>query len=361
MGNAAKLAGGESLMGKMAGRSTLQDMVKSAMVESAKRVRVSEEARTQEQKIAGVRIAALGGAENTSKVASAQQVEKLASALDFLALEFDKEGAMGGAYSLSGSTAATAPPPGVSAATASKSLPDHKGQGVHVVPMHPGQQKGLKTEQSPTQMDNTLEHAAGGNEKMVQKNASALSLIRQKLASEKEEKEESEGLAAAKKGVEKAEKAHEEEPENKKASMLVEYMLAKTKAAEDAINPAHITAGAAVAPETSASGEAGGQPAGGAPQGPTDLVGSNESAINYTRGAAYGNRKSDLKSYFNEPAQSAEHDHTLRDAFDHTSQAGPKLGSAPTASVKTAAARALLMNMAKTAEAEAGKNTNGSV
>lgn len=361
-------------MGKMAGRPTLQDLVKNAMVESAGRVRVSEEARLQEKTAARLVVTPEAG---IAKLAGAK-VEKLAQALDFLALEFLKEGSMGGSYHLGGNTAATAPPPGVSQSAVGGHSVHQTGHGVHVVPMHPGQQKGLKTEQSPTQMDNTLDHAPGGKEKMIQKNASVVSLIRQKLAAEEAEKKETEGLEAAKKGVEKAEKAHKSEPENKDekddepkyktASALVDYMLSKTKKAEDAINPAQISAGAAVPPETSAAGESGGQPAGGAPQGPTGLVGSNESAQNYTRGAAYANRKDDLKKYFDEPAQSAAHDTVLRDAFAHTSQAGPKLASvadapapsaAPAASVKTAAARALLMNMAKTAEAEAGKNSGG--
>lgn len=373
-----KLAGGERLMAtKMAGTPTLQNLVKTAMVNASHRVRVSEEARVQAEKM-GEKTASSGVKdviEPTSKTAAAQQVEKLASALDFIADEFDKEASLGGAYHLSGSTAAAAPPPGVSAATASTPLPDKKGEGVHTVPMHPGTQKGLPAEQGATQMQNTLDHAPGGKEKMVQKNAGAdvASIVKAKLAQQKTagddaEKKETEGLEAAKKGVEKAEEAHKSEPENKddddkKASALVDYMLSKTKKAEDAINPAQISAGAAVPPEASASGQPGGQPAGGAPQGPTGLIGSNESATNYTRGQAYGNRKEDLKKYFDEPAMSAAHDSVLQDAFQHTGAAGPKIASAqpdapsPVAgSVKTAAARALLTSLAKSAEAEAKKN-----
>lgn len=355
------------MTGKMAGRSTLQDLVRGAMVKSAERVRISEEARTQEDKLTGVKTASAAPTGNT-KLASAQAVEKLASALDFIAEQFDKEASMGGAYSLSGSTAATAPPPGVSASEVGGHPAYTSGHGVNTVPMHPGVQKAMPQEQSPTQLDNTIDRAPGGKEKMVQKNASksVLELIREKqAASEKAEKEEGEGIEEAKKGVEKAEAAHKNEPENKSASALVEYMLAKTKKAEDAINPAHISAGAAVAPETSQSGESGGNPVGGAPQGPTGLVGSNESATNYTRGQAYANRKQDMGKYLNEPMQSAAHDTVLRDAFERTSQAGPKLAAAEgaqktaSASVQTAAARALLTNLAKTAEAEANKNTGG--
>lgn len=380
-----KLAGGEGSMGKMTGRRTLHDLVKSAMVDSAERVRVNEEARVQAEKL-GEKVASAVAPREPEL--SGQSVEKLASALDFLAEEFrsTKESSLGGPYSLHASTAATEPPPGVSAAKANKPLPDKKGEGVNTVPMHPGTQKGLPAEQGGTQMQNTLDHRPGGNEKMVQKNAGVVALIRQKLASDDAEKKETEGLEAAKKGVEKAEEAHKSEPENKgkEAGALVDYLLSKTKAAgqqkqaEDAINPAQISAGAAVPPETSQAGQPGGQPAGGAPQGPTGLVGSNEQAINYTKGQSHGVRREELGKYFKEPALSAQHDHVLQDAFEHTSQAGPKIASAnapsppapaapaattppapqhpaPT-SVKTAAARALLMNLAKTAEAEAKKN-----
>lgn len=367
-----KLAGGEGSMGNIAGRATLQDLVKSAMVESASRVHVTAEATRQAANL-GEKTASAPVAENESTKVASAHVVKLAGALDFLAGEFRKEASMGGPYTLSEGTAA--PPPGVSAASADKPLPDKKGQGVNVVPMHPGTQKGLPTEHGGTMMANTLDKAPGGREHMIQRNqggktASVVDLIRFKLngektASDAHEKKETEGLAQAKAGVEKAEAAHKSEPENKEASgenALVDYMLGRTKQAEDAINPAQITAGAAVPPETSAAGEAGGQPAGGAPQGPTGLVGSNESAQNYTRGQAYGNRKEDLKKYYNEPAMSAQHDSVLQDAFTHTSQAGPKIASAqndtqsaPAASVKTAAARALLMNLAKTAEADIAK------
>lgn len=358
-------------MGNIAGRATLQDLVKSAMVESAARVRVSDEAHRQAANLGEKTASAKATTQDETTKVAAAHVTKLAGALDFLADEFRKEASLGGPYTLSEGTAA--PPPGVSAAQASTSLPDKKGQGVNIVPMHPGTQKGLSAEHGGTQMANTLDHAPGGREHMIQRNqggktASVVSIIRSKLAGAKTaadaaEKKETEGLEEAKKGVEKAEAAHKSEPENKEGaveSSLVDYMLSRTKQAEDAINPAQISAGAAVPPETSASGESGGQPAGGAPQGPTGLVGSNESAQNYTKGQAYTNRKEDLKKYWNEPAMSAQHDSVLQDAFQHTSQAGPKIASAqaPAASVKTAAARALLMNLAKSAEAEIAKTAS---
>lgn len=134
---------------------------------------------------------------------------------------------------------------------------------------------------------------------------------------------------------------------------LADNFLQTIKQAEDAINPAQISAGAAVPPDTSASGEEGGQPVAGAPQGPSSLIGSNESAINYKRQTAYAPRKAELAQYFNEPALSAATDKTLQQAFDHTGEAGVKISSQQL--VKSAAARAFLAKLAEE-EKEAGDN-----
>jgi hypothetical protein len=136
---------------------------------------------------------------------------------------------------------------------------------------------------------------------------------------------------------------------------LVDVMLGTIKkTAEDAINPAQISAGAAVAPETSAAGESGGEPVGGAPQGPSGLVGSNQAAIDYKKSQAYANRKPDLSKYLTEPALSSATDKTLQEAFSHTGEAGTKFSSAQP-SMKTAAAKALLLNLAEQAEKKAEK------
>jgi hypothetical protein len=382
-------------MGNLAAKPMLQDLVKAAMVDSANRVRITEEARQQEVKTAGDKCAECGmekhGGPCKEKHASAagadgETVEKLASALDFLADLIVKEGtSLAGGYNLTEHLQSG--PPGVSEATASKPLPDHKGQGVHIVPMHPGQQKAMKSEHGGTQMENTQDHAPELKHQMMQTNygkktGSVIELVRAKLAADEHEKKETEGMAEAKAGLDKAEAAHRDEPENKKEGAaapppapkdIVEYMLQQTKVGEDAINPAQISAGAAVPPDTSAAGESGGEPVGGAPQGPTGLVGSSEAATNYTKGQAYANRKQDLGKYFAEPALSAEHDSVLRAAFDHTGQAGTKFGSAPadgvktgapaaqpaSSSVKTAAARVLLSSLAASIDEKQRGGTTG--
>ncbi len=138
-------------------------------------------------------------------------------------------------------------------------------------------------------------------------------------------------------------------------SRLVEYMLNAVKTAEDAINPAHISAGSAESTmlQRSAAGEDGGAPAGGKPQGPTSLVGSNDAARNYTKGEAKSQVKGQLSKVLSEPALSSAHDNVLQKLLSHTGQAGVKISSAP--SMKTAAARALLEKMAEEVEGKDDK------
>jgi hypothetical protein len=115
--------------------------------------------------------------------------------------------------------------------------------------------------------------------------------------------------------------------------ILKEY--AKVKHAEDALNPAQISAGRTVPPDTRESGQAGPP----SPQG-ASMVASAESVTNLTRGQAKASPKAEMKTYVDQPALSAAHDPVLQHAFTHTSQAGPKIASATDTAVKVAAARA---------------------
>jgi hypothetical protein len=135
-----------------------------------------------------------------------------------------------------------------------------------------------------------------------------------------------------------------------------------TKTAEDAINPAHISSPASVDPAKPPPGAA---PSGeGVPAEPSDvtsqkrMIASNEAAINYTKGEAKANPKSDVAQVLNEPPLSAAHDKVLQQAFDATGRAGVKISSAkPQAMAKTAlqiaAQRAMLGRLLKTAGADA--------
>jgi hypothetical protein len=341
-------------------------MVKTAVAKTAERVRITTEAQLQSVKTAGEKKkcekcgkekCACGG-----KMASAlayiddEAVTKLAAALDYGADLLRKE-----ASSIVESKVTN--PPGVSEAAGGATLKDHHGQGVNVVPKNPGEQKAMPTEHGATQMANTQNDAPQLHKEMPknivsEKRGSALSLIRAKLASPDAEKKETEGMDKAKKGLEEAEKAHESENKEASAKMagLVAGMRAHIKVAEDAINPAQISAGKAVPPDTSASGQPGGEPVGGAPQGPTSLVGSNEAAQNYTKGQSHGPRRTELGKYFNEPALSMAHDSTLRDVLENTGKAGTKFASAESGGpVKTAAARVLLGRLIEGINADPSK------
>lgn len=372
-----KLAHGEESMGSLAGRASLSSMVKTAVAKTAERVRVTTEAQLQSVKTAGEgkkcekcgkeKCACMGKTASASFVFDDEAVTKLAAALDYGADLLRKEAAgMGGSYNLTESKVTN--PPGVSEAAGGATLKDHHGQGVHIVPKNPGEQKAMPTEHGATQMANTQTDAPQLHKEMPanivsEKRGSALSLIRAKLASPDAEKKETEGMAEAKKGLSKAEAAHESEPENKedkeasaKMAGLVAGMRAHIKVAEDAINPAQISAGKAVPPDTSASGQPGGEPVGGAPQGPTSLVGSNEAAQNYTKGQSHGPRRTELGKYFSEPALSMAHDSTLRDVLENTGKAGTKFASAePGGPVKTAAARVLLGRLIEGINADPSK------
>ena len=127
--------------------------------------------------------------------------------------------------------------------------------------------------------------------------------------------------------------------------------LGLSKYAEDAINPAQISGGAAPAQ--------GAQPPPGAspseeqvPSEPSDVTGqkrlidSNQASIDYTKREAKADPKSDVNKVLDEPPLTSSTDHTLQDTLDHTQQAGVKISAALT---KTAAAQALLYKLAETA------------
>lgn len=82
------------------------------------------------------------------------------------------------------------------------------------------------------------------------------------------------------------------------------------------------------------------------------LISSNDAAINYDKGQAKADPKSDVNKVLSEPALSAATDKTLQKTLDHTSQAGVKISSDLT---RTAAAQALLAKLAQKAEEDAKK------
>lgn len=333
-----KVASEES-MGSMSTTPTLQQMVKAAMAGAQSRAGIAAEATRQMQNLGEKTAEENSTTEEKMASVSSDYAEKYAAALEY-ALPFLKVSNEVG----SGPNALH-----VTQAQASTPMKEDTGQAHHQPPLHPGTQK-TNLHGPATQADNDYARAPGGNSVMVQKNAAALLDVLKKTAEEDKslEKKETEGMSEAKKGLDKAESAHEKE-QKKESSSLVDILLEKTKQAEDAINPAKISAGPAVPPNTSASGESGGAPAGGSPQGPTHLISSNQAAIGYNKAQAVANRKVDMKKYLDEPMHSNATDSTLRAAFVHSdAKDNNKFAAAQQQQVvKTAAARALLAKLAE--------------
>jgi hypothetical protein len=382
----------------MAHRLTIHEMVKAAAVGTLEQAAVTVEAERQ--------LANLGEPTATSvKTASAapslvpnsiptDYVEKLAGACEYMLDELREKAA---ADSANGPGKGPNALQVLEATSENNEFKDgHQGQATpaHVVPKTPGTHKPAETPAGPaTALDTNAAEAVGGKQKVSSVTASelrkaaadikglagkAMNVVKAhpaaaagaaglaggaalgrmskkaefpaELFAKKDDKKEDK-KDPKDKGKEEPKDKGDDKGEKKEASAvdprLVDYFLSMTKAAEDAINPAQISAGAAVPPETSASGESGGAPAGGLPQGPTGLVGSNESAINYTKGQAKAQVKPQLSAVLTEPALSAAHDTTLGKAFDNTGAAGVKISS-----MRSAAARAVVE---KLAEAECAK------
>jgi hypothetical protein len=126
-------------------------------------------------------------------------------------------------------------------------------------------------------------------------------------------------------------------------------VLGLYKQAEDAINPAQISAGKSDA--TGATPPAGAAPSGeGVPSEPSDvssqkskMLSSNQAAIDYTKRDAKADPKSDVGDVVKEPAQSSSTDKVLDATLEHTDQAGAKISSI----TRVAAARAILSKLAE--------------
>ena len=125
------------------------------------------------------------------------------------------------------------------------------------------------------------------------------------------------------------------------------------KQAEDAIFPAQIDAGkindtiGPNLPDGVSASETDGPPEPSDVNSQKNLIASNEAAINYKKQQAKADPKHDLGAIINEPALSMQHDRTLREAFDHTEEAGTKFASVNASLTKTAAARAVLAKLAE--------------
>ena len=154
----------------------------------------------------------------------------------------------------------------------------------------------------------------------------------------------------------KASELHAKHSKNKgsekKASaedLVASNLSVLQKIAEDAINPASISGGAATAqgadaPSGVSASEEGPEPPKPAPANTqAGLVGSNESAINYDKRDAKANMRADMAKLLNEPMHSKGGDQVLTRTLEH--DGGAKIAAAQL--TKTAAAKALLLKLAK--------------
>ena len=129
------------------------------------------------------------------------------------------------------------------------------------------------------------------------------------------------------------------------------------KLAEDAINPASVSGKKETPPDASGSEDK-------VPSQPSDvnkqmnMVGSNQSAIDYTKGEAKADPKSDVNKVLTEPALTSSTDKTLDKVLDHTGEAGVKISSS---AIKVAAARARLAKLAECGKKQEGKKEKSSM
>jgi hypothetical protein len=135
----------------------------------------------------------------------------------------------------------------------------------------------------------------------------------------------------------------------KKSSAPVDMIR---KFAEDAVFPANIQSAHHEIPPAASASETGKVSVPKDVRAQQKMVGSNEAAINYTKGQAKADPKTDLNKVLDQPALSAAHDKILQKTLDHTSDAGVKISMAQNAT-RAAAARAVLAEMLdKTAAAK---------
>jgi hypothetical protein len=132
--------------------------------------------------------------------------------------------------------------------------------------------------------------------------------------------------------------------------------LGLVKEGEDAINPAKIAAGTtqtgATPPEGASASEEQVPSEPGDVTSQKSMISSNQAAIDYTKGKAKADPKSDVNKVLVEPALTSATDKVLQQTLDNTGKAGVKISQVRRDLTKTAAAQALLSKIAAEAEEE---------
>jgi hypothetical protein len=366
----AKTAHAEERIMNMAQRPTLHEMMKAAMEGTIERVDINSEATRQ---LSGHR------GEDSTKVASAADVQpehystehilKMASAIDYIAntikvadsgniqqpgkgpgalkvLESTVHGTTMEAGAAGHAIAKDRPPEHPSTQTeeaqigkANTGMETNDGMHHGKQPLHPIKNQHASIAPAhplPNPTQSTKEGSAEGQ--LFQENIKRLGL--DKLAAK------GKTPPPAKAAAKPAPKAAAKPAPAVKGKAPIKHLR---KMAEDAINPSHIEAGKDNPPDFSESGK-------DVPRQPSDvssqarsMLGSNQSAIDFTKQQAKADPKSDVDQILEQPALTRAGDSVLHKVLTHTGEAGVKISSAVPSlagdTVKVAAARALLSNL----------------
>lgn len=339
----------------MAQRPTLHEMVKAAMEGTIEKVDITGEAARQ---FAGHR-----GHEPVTKTASAspehystEHIMKMASALEYLSEKVADDGNVQQPGKGPGALK-------VEEATSEGTLLEPGQGGQAIAKDRPSENPPMQTEQAQigkanTGMDTNDDMSHGEQPVSPIKNQNATIAPAHPLPnptnSTKEGSADLLSMNLQRLGLVKSAAKKAPVPAPKKPGKAVSKPLMKK--AEDELNPAQIQAGKDNPPDASASGV-------DVPKQPSDvrsqvnsMLSSNQAAIDYTKGEAKADPKSDVDQVLEQPALTRSGDSVLHKVLDNTSQAGVKISASKAPfggdTTKVAAARALLSNLMDKVAAE---------
>lgn len=343
----------------MAQRPTLHAMLTAAMEGTIEKVAINQEAARQ---LAGHR-----GEQPTTKVASAapdhystEHITKMASALEYLSIKVAEDGNIQQPGQGPGALK-------VLEAKADGSLLEAGQSGQAIAQDRPKENPPMQTEQAQIGKANTgmdtnddMSHAEQPVSPITNQNASIAPAhpLPNPTNSTKEGSANLFELNLQRLGIKTAGKKAPPAPAKKAPAKPAGKAPVKAlrKMAEDALNPSNIQAGKDNPPDASASGQ-------DVPKQPSDvrsqvssMISSNEAAIDYTKGEAKEDPKSDVAQVLDQPPLTRAGDSVLHKVLTHTGEAGVKISSpkAPFGgdTTKVAAARALLSNLMDKVAAE---------
>lgn len=347
-------------------RFSLQDMVRKAVDEADRRVKLAEADAVGTKEGEGEKEKKFSQTPSTNKATEPERnetsmdtdkdktasafVEKLASAVEWLNNNFLKqaeETAIGAGTGPNVMETNLKSPPG----GAGKQSEVFGQAKTGIPPMNPGTDTKDAGRVNPsTAMETDMHSPPGGKEdwthtdKMKQ-SAARLRNVLSKLAQgpeleaketpAQEKKEEHEAKESP------AQEKKEEKEEKKMASVARIYSVLKKTAGEDA-SPAHISAAHHDNPPDSSKSEEGVPSQPGEVNKQKSMIASTLAAINYTKQQAKAVPKARMGEVIDEPAQKKSTDPVLHQNLDNAGAAGVKLSHA-----KIAAARALLQKVAE--------------